>query len=104
LPVYEFFCKPCNALDEVRRTVEHAKDIYLCPECGVKAQRKYTPPQITAQGESIKYMHPAFGRVMSDREAKEEAKRLGFVAVGTDEQKGVAPTSQSYDSPDYVVN
>jgi putative FmdB family regulatory protein len=105
LPVYEYFCKPCNAVDEVVRRVSQATDDYNCPECGTKARRHYSPPQVVTKGEQIPYMHPAFGTIMTDKQAQDEAKRRGWIEVGNEDvaKHTPEPVRRSYDEPDYFM-
>lgn len=103
--VYEFYCKKCNAIDEVERKLEQATDKYTCPECKSDTVRKYTAPSVITKGEQIPYMHPAFGKVMTDREASQHAKELGLVEVGNEDvtKHTPAPKRVDYDEPDYFL-
>ena len=102
MPVYEFDCKHCNAIDEVTRPAAECKEPYRCPDCDAVCQRHYTAPQVITQGEQVKYFHPAFGKVMSDLDAKREAKARGLIEVGNeDPNKHIAPPVTNYDEPDY---
>ena len=103
--VYEFYCKKCNAIDEVERKLDQAMDKYACPECGNDTVRKYSVPSVVTKGEQIPYMHPAFGRVMTDREASMEAKRRGLVEVGNEDVAKHTPPPKrvNYDEPDYFL-
>jgi hypothetical protein len=85
--------------------MEEANAAYACPECGGNTVKKYSPPQIITQGEQIPYMHPAFGTIMTDNQAKDEAKRRGWVEVGNEDMdRAIAPPrSKSYDEPDYFM-
>ena len=104
MPTYEFFCKRCNAIDEVVRPMSESNVAYLCPECGENTQRRYTTPQVITQGEQIPYVHPAFGTIMTDNQAKEEAKRRGWVEVGNESLDSIEPPKrESYDSHDYFL-
>jgi len=105
LPVYEFLCKPCNAIDEVTRRAANAKDKYSCPECGQESTRLYSPPQVITKGEQIPYLHPAFGTVMTDDQAKAEAKRQGLIEVGNEDvAKHIEPPRRkSYEENDYFL-
>lgn len=104
MPVYEFYCKKCNAIDEVVRPMKEASDPYNCPECGLVTSRRYTVPNVQTEGEQIPYLHPAFGTVMTDRQAKEEAKKRGLVPVGDDTQESISPPKhESYESNDYFM-
>jgi hypothetical protein len=78
---------------------------YHCPECGGDTQRRYTAPQVVTQGEQIPYLHPAFGTIMTDNQAKNEAKRRGWVEVGNEDlNKAVEPPKRkSYEEPDYFM-
>jgi len=105
VPVYEFYCAKCNAIDEVVRPVSEATNVYHCPECGGKTKKHYTVPQTIVKGEQIPYFHPAFGKVMTDNQAKEEAKKQGLIEIGNENpHKHIeSPKPQSYDSPDYFL-
>lgn len=104
MPVYEYFCKKCNAIDEVVRSMAECTEPYYCPECKAMCKRKYTPPQTITQGEQIPYFHPAFGKVMTDNQAKAEAKARGFIEVGNDKQESISPPEKkSYDENDYFI-
>ena len=102
---YEFFCRDCNAIDEVDRPMSQAKDPYLCPDCGATTVRQYRAPQIITKGEQKPYYHPAFGQVMTDKQAQNEAKRRGWVEIGNEDvhKHTPAPKRVSYESPDYFV-
>lgn len=90
-PVYEFYCKKCNAIDEVVRSMHEASQPYDCPECGTRAVKRFTVPNVQTEGEQIPYMHPAFGRVMTDKQAKEEARRQGLIEVGNESLDSIEP-------------
>jgi hypothetical protein len=77
----------------------------LCPECGAVTVRQLTIPQVITQGEQIAYLHPAFGTVMTDNQAKAEAKRRGYIEIGNEDQnKHIEPPKPaSYDEPDYFL-
>lgn len=76
-----------------------------CPDCGNAMIRQYTAPQVVIQGEQIPYLHPAFGTVMTDNQAKAEAKRRGLIEVGNEDvSKHIAPPKhESYDEPDFFL-
>lgn len=97
MPVYEFYCKKCNAIDEVVRSMSEASLPYECPECGSTTVKKFTVPSVHTEGEQIPYIHPAFGTLMTDRQARAEAKSRGWVEVGNDDQNSVAPPRPHYD-------
>jgi len=103
--VYEFYCKKCNAIDEVERKLEQAKEPYICPECKSDTVRRYTAPMVVTKGEQIRYFHPAFGKVMTDNEAKAEAKAQGMIEVGNEDmvKHTNAPKRVDYDEPDYFL-
>lgn len=105
MPTYEFYCKPCNAIDEVSRPMSEASLAYTCPECGGVTVKKYSPPNIQTQGEQIPYLHPAFGTIMTDNQAKEEAKRRGYIEVGNEDLNSAIepPKRASYNEPDYFI-
>lgn len=95
MPIYEFFCKKCNAIDEIVRPMSESSDPYDCPECGQRTVKKMSTPNIQTEGEQIPYLHPAFGTVMTDKQAKAEAKRRGLVEVGNDSQNSISPPRRS---------
>ena len=104
MPTYEYFCVKCNAIDEIVRPMAESNKVYNCPVCNEACKKKYSVPQVITQGEQIPYMHPAFGTVMTDLQAKEEAKRRGWVEVGNDTQSNVSPPKKSnYDENDYFI-
>ena len=77
---------------------------YDCPDCNERTVRRFTTPNIQTEGEQIPYLHPAFGTVMTDRQARDEAKRRGFVEVGDDRQESITPPKpKNYDSNDYFL-
>jgi putative FmdB family regulatory protein len=102
---YEFYCKKCNAIDEVIRTMDKATDPYMCPDCGEETRRNYTVPQVITKGEQIPYFHPAFGKVMTDKQAAEHARSKGLVEVGNENvaKHTPAPRRVAYDEPDYFM-
>ncbi len=103
--IYEFYCVNCDAIDEVMRPMEESGLPYTCPECDGDTRRHYVAPAIKTQGEQIPYFHPAFGRVVTDNEAKTEARQRGWVEVGNEDvaKHTAAPTRKSYDSDDYFL-
>lgn len=104
MPIYEFYCKKCNAIDEIVRPMHEASLPYNCPECGEVTSRKYTVPNVQTEGEQIPYVHPAFGTVMTDKQARAEAKARGWVEVGNDTQDNISPpTHKSYEENDYFL-
>jgi len=104
MPTYEFYCKKCNAIDEVVRPMSESSLAYMCPECGEGTTKKYSPPQVITQGEQIPYMHPAFGTIMTDNQARAEAKRRGYVEVGNESMDAIEPPKRkSYSETDYFM-
>jgi len=103
MPTYEFLCRRCNAIDDVVRSAATRDLPYPCPQCHGETERHYSPPQVITHGEQIRYLHPAFGRIMSDREAKIEAKRQGLIEVGNEDMaKHIAPPKPlDYEADDY---
>lgn len=104
---YEFYCKPCNAIDEVDRRMDEATLPYHCPDCGTQASRYYmgNGPAVITKGEQIPYFHPAFGKVMTDKEAGQLAREKGLVEIGNEDvRKHIPPPRRaSYDEKDYFV-
>ena len=102
---YEFYCKKCNAIDEVVRAMDHATDPYMCPECGDETRRNYTAPQVITKGEQIPYFHPAFGKVMTDKQASDLARSQGMIEVGNEDvaKHTAAPKRAAYDERDYFL-
>ena len=104
--IYEFFCKKCNAIDEVRRHHMDMDEPVHCPDCNGAMKRHYTPPVVKTQGESIPYFHPTLGQlVKSDAHAAEIARSRGLVEVGNEDiHKHTGPVKRhNYDSPDYFL-
>ena len=101
--IYEYFCGNCNAVDEVVRQVSEASDPYQCIDCGLNMIRSYTAPNVVTKGEDIASFNPAFGRVMTEKEAKVEAKRRGWIEVGNEDvAKHTAPPKRvDYECSDY---
>lgn len=98
MPTYEFYCEKCNAIDEVVRSVKDSGQAYDCPECNLRTVRRYNTPNVSIEVDQTPYLHPAFGTMMTDKQAREEAKRRGYVEVGNDTQERVAPPRlKSYD-------
>ena len=85
--IYEFYCKNCDAIDEIERPMHEASLPYECPECDAPMKKHYTVPNTITKGEQIPYFHPAFGKVMTDRQAKMEARRNGWDEVGNEDVK-----------------
>lgn len=102
---YEFYCKPCNAIDEVERPMSEATLPYQCPDCGGPTSRHYTAPQVITKGEQVPYFHPAFGKVVTDNQAKQLAREKGWVEVGNEDiaKHTPAPKRDNYDFNDYFV-
>lgn len=104
MPIYEFYCKKCNAIDEVVRSMSEASTPYDCPDCGSVTSRRYTVPNVQTEGEQIPYLHPAFGTIMTDRQAKAEAKKRGLIEVGNDSQDNISPPKhKDYEENDYFL-
>jgi hypothetical protein len=82
-----------------------ANDPYHCPDCNSVAVKQLTLPQVITEGEQIPYMHPAFGTVMTDKQAKAEAKRRGWVEVGNEDvsKHTSPPPRKSYEDNDYFL-
>jgi len=60
---------------------------YDCPECDAPMKKHYTRPNVITKGEQIPYFHPAFGKVMTDRQAKMEARQNGWDEIGNEDVK-----------------
>lgn len=97
MPIYEFYCKKCNAIDEVVRPMAESSLPYDCPDCGQRTSKKLTLPNVQTEGEQIPYVHPAFGTIMTDKQAKAEARARGWVEVGTESQDDVKPSLKTYE-------
>lgn len=105
MPVYEYLCKQCNAIDEIQRDADRRDNPYRCPECRNVCERKLTKPNVITKGLEIPYMHPAFGVVMTDSQAKAEAKRRGCIEVGNEDvtKHTDPPKPQNYEAEDYFL-
>jgi len=105
MPIYEYLCKQCNAIDEVKRRMADSGKPWHCHECKAVMIKKMSVPQVITKGEEIKYLHPAFGTVMTDSQAKKEAKSRGWIEVGNEDvaKHTPAPTRTSYDTSDYFL-
>jgi len=107
MPNYEYFCKNCNAIDELDRPMKHANSPTNCPECDMEMTRHYSghPPNVVTKGCEIPYLHPAFGTIMTDTQAKAEAKRRGLIEVGNEDvsKHTPAPEHKSYEADDYFL-
>jgi hypothetical protein len=105
MPVYEFLCKTCNCIDELELKAAEAVKPQACVQCKRAMIRQYTPPQVITKGNEVPYLHPAFGTVMTDSQARREAKARGWEEVGTEDmsKQPAAPPSKSYDENDYFT-
>ena len=103
--IYEFYCKKCNAIDEVTRPYKIATNPYKCPQCGDICTRMYTPPQIITKGEQILKFNPAFGKVMTDEQASQKAREQGLTSVGNEnvEKHTASPKRIDYEENDYFL-
>ena len=95
--IYEFFCKECNAIDEINRPAHEATLPYHCPECDMVMKRQYNVPNTITKGEQIPYFHPAFGKVLTDREAKAEARQNGWEEIGNENVAKHTPPPKRYE-------
>jgi hypothetical protein len=57
------------------------------------------------QGEDAPYLHPAFGTVMTNKQAAAEAKRRGWVEVGNEDvaKHTPPPARKEYEENDYFL-
>lgn len=103
--VYEFLCKPCNAIDEIELTIDQRDDEVACPECSVIMKRMLSKPNVITKGPQHPYFHPAFGKVLTDKEAQQEAKSRGWVEVGNEDVRKhtPGPSRKAYDADDYFL-
>ena len=103
--IYEFYCRPCNAIDEIERPVSEAKDPYTCPECGKLMKKQFSIPQIVTRGEDKLQFNPAFGKVMTNAQAKREAKEKGWTEIGSEDVSKIKdePKRHNYDFNDYFT-
>lgn len=97
MPVYEFLCKKCNCIDEFKVPEAESKQPRNCSECGEAMTRHYTPPMTVTRGNEVPYMHPAFGTVMTDSQARREAKARGWEEIGTEDINKHAPQPKKAD-------
>ena len=58
----------------------------LCPLSGVTMAKAVAPSRLYFSGTKVqdKVFNPAFGRAMTDTEARAEAKQLGMIEVGNE--------------------
>lgn len=105
MPIYEYLCTPCNAIDEFQLKQADSDKPRKCQDCGALMNKKMSRPNVVTRGCEVAYMHPAFGTMMTDTQAKAEAKRRGWDEVGTEDMDKVpaAPKPKSYDENDYFV-
>jgi putative FmdB family regulatory protein len=103
--VYEYFCKPCNAVDEVTRSISDADHPYKCPDCGGKTRKIISKTNAITTGEDAPYLHPAFGTVMTNKQAAAEAKRRGWIEVGNEDvaKHTPPPPRKDYEENDYFM-
>lgn len=85
--IYPYRC-PCGKEFEVTKSSKNIDDIEVCPECGhncTKAQRYISRTHFYGADDwdSMDYQ-PAFGKPMTKRQAKAEAKRRGMIEVGNE--------------------
>jgi putative FmdB family regulatory protein len=51
MPLYEFYCEPCNEHFDVRRTLSQGTEDVTCPLCtGDNVQRIFTPVALRSNG------------------------------------------------------
>lgn len=43
VPVYCYRCDDCGRVLEVKKTMAHAGDVEMCPDCGQLLRRKFVP-------------------------------------------------------------
>jgi putative FmdB family regulatory protein len=107
MPVYEYLCKKCNAIDEFDVPESQRKVPRYCSECGGKMSREFrTAPMTVTHKNEEPYMHPAFGVMMTDSQARKEARARGWVEVGDEDMdKGITPPKKAdyTDENDFFV-
>jgi putative FmdB family regulatory protein len=102
---YDFFCKPCNAVDEIERKMSEATLPYHCPECKAECRRIYSAPNVVTKGEDIAVFNPAFGEAVTDAQAKRMAKQRGWIEIGNEDINKYTPPPQrqELDADDYFL-
>ena len=106
MPVYEFLCKKCNAIDEFKVPESDKNVPRYCGDCGDQMARHYTAPMTITHKNEQPYMHPAFGTMMTDSQARREARNRGWVEVGDEDlDKAIEPPKKSdyLDEPDFFT-
>ena len=66
MPIYEFFCEPCQLKFEARKIISE-RDSVSCPKCGQKARRV------------ISVVNHTFGWTLSDRSHERFGPRDEYV-------------------------
>ena len=85
--IYPYRCV-CGKEFEVIKSSKNIDDIEICPECGhncTKAERYISRTHFYGADDwnSLEY-NPAFGKALTKRQAKQEAKRRGMIEVGNE--------------------
>lgn len=53
MPVYDYFCQTCGYQFERRLLTDENRQLIECPNCGLKAQRKFTAPAVIFKGSGF---------------------------------------------------
>ena len=86
--IYPYRCV-CGKEFEVIKSSKNIDDIEICPECGhncTKAERYISRTHFygASDWDSLDY-NPAFGKAVTKKQAKAEAKRRGMIEVGNED-------------------
>lgn len=100
--IYVYECDGCGKKYDVVKPVAEYQTQELCPLSGVTMTKAVAPSRLYFSGTKVqdKVFNPAFGRPMTDSEARAEAKARGLIEVGNESiEKHCQPEETHY--PDF---
>ena len=96
--IYLYNCESCGKPVEIAKPVSAYDKPEQCEICGEEMVRLFTRTQLFRTSVQERNWQPAFGKVMTQSEARAEAKARGMVEVGNeDPKKHIKPKDTHYD-------
>ena len=92
---YSYECEKCDVKFDISKSMSDSSRLENCPNCGIVANRIFSPPQFIGTSVYEANFNPGLGKVVkSQREVDEHCKRSGLVEVGNENPaKHITPPS-----------
>lgn len=90
MPSYPYRCTNCQHEFDVVKPVADYNTEEQCPKCTIRAERFIARTHFYGASDwNQKEWNPAFGKALTPREARKEAKRRGMIEIGNESPENI---------------